>query len=233
MPDPIIEQNRRDNGIWVVIAAYNEAAAVGDVVQEVRSLFPNVIVVDDCSHDDTAAVAAGAGAMVLRHCINLGQGAALQTGIVRAVVCGAEVVVTFDADGQHRPVDAQTAARAVREGKGDLVCGSRFLGLKAIAMPASRRLGLRVVTGVTRLLTGLPVTDAHNGLRALSRNAALSIKITQNRMAHASEIIAQARRRGLRYAEVPVEVRYTHYSRGKGQRLLGGFRIIYDLILGG
>ena len=217
---------------WLVIAAYNEGAMVADVIRNAVPTFPNIVVVDDGSRDDTAAIACAAGAPVIRHPINLGQGAAIQTGIDFALGEGAAIVVTFDADGQHRVEDAMLLARAVDAGEADIVCGSRFLGLESVAMPPSRRATLRLAALFTRLSCGVPVTDAHNGLRALSRKAASRLRITQNRMAHASEIIAQVRTNRLRYKEYPVQIIYTDYSMAKGQKISNAVNILIDLLFG-
>ena len=215
-----------------MIAAYNEGAMVADVIRNAVPTFPNIVVVDDGSRDDTAAIACAAGATVIRHPINLGQGAAIQTGIDFALGEGAAIVVTFDADGQHRVEDAMLLARAVDAGEADIVCGSRFLGLESVAMPPSRRATLRLAALFTRLSCGVPVTDAHNGLRALSRKAASRLRITQNRMAHASEIIAQVRTNRLRYKEYPVQIIYTDYSMAKGQKISNAVNILIDLLFG-
>lgn len=214
----------------VVIAAYNEASMIGEVVADVLRLFGSVIVVDDGSRDATASQAHAAGATVLVHPINLGQGAALQTGLAYARTAGFEYMVTFDADGQHRPEDAQSMLALLRERDAQVALGSRFLGV-AENIPTSRRLLLRAATLFTRVTTGLKVTDAHNGLRVLRADAVDVIRIRQNRMAHASEILEEISRHDLRYLEAPVVVRYTDYSRAKGQSGFGAFNILLDLLL--
>jgi polyprenyl-phospho-N-acetylgalactosaminyl synthase len=218
--------------VWFVIPAYNEGVVVGDVVTGVVACGSRLVVVDDRSTDDTADRALDAGAVVVRHPVNLGQGAALQTGIEYALGQDARVIVTFDADGQHRVQDALRLAEAIWLDEADIVCGSRFLGTQAKDLPARRRALLRLAVLFTRLTTGVPVTDAHNGLRALNRRAATSLRITQNRMAHASELIAQVRRRRLRYMEMPVEIVYSEYTLRKGQRMSNSFNILTDLLLG-
>lgn len=216
--------------VAVVIAAFNEATAIGGVVAELRREFPWVVVVDDGSHDGTAGRAAEAGATVLVHPINLGQGAALQTGIDYAVRKGASHVATFDADGQHLVSDVVAMLALMREHGAQVVLGSRFLGATE-GMSRSRRLLLRAATLFTRITSGLRVTDAHNGLRVLRRDAAEAIEMRQNRMAHASEILDQIGSRGLRYVEAPVTIRYTEYSRAKGQSGWGSINILLDLML--
>jgi glycosyltransferase involved in cell wall biosynthesis len=217
--------------IIVVIAAFNEACLIGRVIGELRQTYPNVVVVDDGSSDSTAARALASGAIVLRHPVNLGQGAALQTGITFALAKGGEFVATFDADGQHASADIARMVHALMEHNAEVAIGSRFLG-KAVGIPLARRMLLRFAVLFDRLTTGLKVTDAHNGLRVFTRGAARKIKITQNRMAHASEILDQIARHKLRYVEVPVTISYTDHSLAKGQTLLGAADIVGDLVLG-
>ena len=216
------------SGAWVVIAAYNEGRAIGHVVAELASLPYRVVVVDDGSSDATAEIAARAGAEVLKHPINLGQGAALQTGIDYAVLRGASHVVTFDADGQHRAEDIAVLLAALSPRDADFALGSRFRGA-AVDLPPLRRLMLRAATVFTRLTTGLDVSDAHNGLRAMTRRGAERIRLRQNRMAHASEILHQIAASGLGYVEVPVTIRYSRYSLAKGQRASEFVVILLDL----
>ncbi|MEO7066639.1 MAG: glycosyltransferase family 2 protein [Rhodanobacter sp.] len=213
-----------------MIAAYNEGKVIAEVVRDALRLFPLIVVVDDGSPDSTGAAALSAGAVVLRHPINLGQGAALQTGIQYALQREIDFVVTFDADGQHRPEDVLKMLEALIRNGDQVALGSRFLG-ETVGMPASRRLLLKAATVFTRITTGLRVTDAHNGLRTFRRDAAEAITIRQNRMAHASEILEEIGRMQLTYCEVPVTIRYTEYSKAKGQSGFGAFNILIDLLL--
>lgn len=217
-------------GVYVVVPAYNEARAVYDVVREIRRLYEAVVVVDDGSGDATSAEARRAGAVVLRHVLNRGQGAALQTGIDYCRSRGARVIVTFDADGQHRVEDVDHLVAALERDKADIAVGSRFLDLQS-NVPKGRRLLLRVATRFMRLTSGVPLTDAHNGLRALGPDAASRIRITLDGMAHASEIIDQIHRHRLKVTEVPVVIRYSDYSMKKGQSGLAAFRIAFDYLM--
>jgi len=214
--------------IWLIIPAYNEAAVIGRVVADVIRRGYNVAVIDDGSTDETGRRAGATGAIVVTHPINLGQGAALQTGIQFALRRGADTIVTFDADGQHRPADIDSLIGALTTNNADFALGSRFLGA-AVAMPPSRRLLLMAATWFTRLTTGLNVSDTHNGLRAMTRRGASRIKLRQNRMAHASELLDEIARSGLRYVEVPVTIEYSRYSLAKGQRFADSLRILVDL----
>lgn len=187
--------------------------------------------VDDGSSDDSAALAAAAGAIVVRHPINLGQGAALRTGLDYALRDErADFFVTFDSDGQHRVEDALLMVERMEQGDLDILVGSRFLDART-KMGVLKRLVLKGAILFERVSTGVRLTDAHNGLRVLNRTAATSIRILQNRMAHASEIVSEIGRNKLRYAEFPVHVMYTEYSRSKGQSVWNAVNILSDLFL--
>lgn len=215
---------------WIVIPAFNEGPVIGDVVAGVRSRYRRVVVVDDCSRDETGVTALRAGAVVLRHSVNLGQGAALETGIRYVLSQGAEYIVTFDADGQHRVDDIAVLLDRQRETGADVVVGSRFLGV-ARGMPPLRRAVLKLAVLFVRLTSGVTMSDAHNGFRLFTRRAAERIRIRQNRMAHASEIVEQIGSLGLSMSEAPVTIVYTEYSLRKGQRLSNAFNIVWDMIL--
>ena len=210
-------QHRSDT--WVVIPAFNEAPVIGGVVAAVRAFFPHVLVVDDASSDDTAALAREAGAFTASHPVNLGQGAALQTG--------------FEADGQHDPADAAAMVDRAREEDLAFVLGSRFLDGERARVGAAKRAMLRLGAFIARARTGLALTDTHNGLRVIRADALGHVHLTHARMAHASQIISQLAASGLPGAEHPVTISYTEYSRGKGQPLLNSINIVVDLALGG
>lgn len=216
---------------WLVVPLYNEATVVRDVVKKARETFPNIVCVDDGSRDNSVAEALAGGAIVVQHPINLGQGAALQTGIDFALAQpGAEYFVTFDSDGQHRTEDAERMVQRLRTEPLDIVVGSRFLDDRTNAS-ALKKFVLRLAVIFERLSTGVKLTDAHNGLRALNRTAATEIRITQNRMAHASEIVGLIGKRKLRYAEEAVQIIYTDYSRAKGQSLWNSVNILSELFI--
>jgi polyprenyl-phospho-N-acetylgalactosaminyl synthase len=212
---------------WVVIAAYQERAVIRAVVAEVVAAGWRVVVVDDGSKDGTADAARVPGAQVLRHVVNLGQGAALQTGIDYALRKGARTLVTFDADGQHRIEDVPDLVAALATA--DVALGSRALG-GVEGAPASRKALLRTATAVSNRMSGMKLTDAHCGLRAFRASAAPALRITQDRMAHASELLRKIKQSGLRVVEVPVTVRYTDYSMAKGQSGFGAIRILFDYL---
>ena len=215
---------------WLVVPLYQEAAVVGDVVAQARATFPHVVCVDDGSADESAARAREAGAVVVRHPINLGQGAALQTGIDFVLSrTDAAYLVTFDADGQHQVADAVEMVRRAWEEDLAVVFGSRFLDRRT-RPGLLKRVVLKLAVWVTNRSTGLRLTDAHNGLRVIRRDAAEQVELRQDRMAHATEIVAQLGRTGLPWAEHPVHLLYTDYSRAKGQSLLNSVNILVDLV---
>lgn len=208
---------------------YNEATVVGDVIKGLLPNFPHVVCVDDGSSDGSQEVAREAGAIVVQHPVNLGQGAALQTGISYALRDPSTTeVVTFDADGQHRVEDALAMVARMRSGEADVVLGSRFLDDRT-QVSKVKRLVLRVAAVQSRWSTGMALTDAHNGLRAFDAGTAAKINLTQNRMAHASELIHQLADIEPRWVEHPVEIIYTDYSKAKGQSLLNSVNIVADL----
>jgi glycosyltransferase involved in cell wall biosynthesis len=213
--------------VWVVIAAYNEAAVIRDVVASVVRGGWSVALVDDGSSDETATAARAGGATVLRHVVNRGQGAALQTGIEFALRQGATKIVTFDADGQHDAADIPTLIAALDDA--DIVLGSRFLG-NVEGATRSRMALLKTAVVVSNGLSGMHLTDAHCGFRAFRASAAPALRITQDRMAHASELLRKIRTSGLRLVEAPVTIRYTEHSMKKGQGGLQAVRIMFDYV---
>jgi glycosyltransferase involved in cell wall biosynthesis len=215
---------------WVVIPAYNEARSIAGVVDGLRRAgYANVCVVNDGSRDGTGALALRAGAHVVEHITNFGQGAALQTGIDYALANGAQYVCTFDADGQHSVDSLGALLRAIDEANADVALGSRFLA-GGSKIPPLRRVLLLAALAFTRLHARLDVSDTHNGLRVFSRRAAQIVRIEQPQMAHASEILQKIGAARLHYVEVPVTIAYTDYSRAKGQSGFDSVKILLDLL---
>lgn len=220
-----------DVAAWIVIPLYNEETVIGGVIEGLLPFFPNVVCVDDGSTDDSAAVAQRAGAHLVRHPVNLGQGAALQTGIEFALSHpDCEYIVTFDADGQHRIEDALEMLEVARTQDVAIVFGSRFLDDRT--NPGwVKKVVLKTAIWVTNMTTGMKLTDAHNGLRVIRRDAAAQIDLKQDRMAHATEIVIELGGTGLPWREHPVELLYTDYSKGKGQSVLNSVNILVDLVV--
>jgi polyprenyl-phospho-N-acetylgalactosaminyl synthase len=228
---PVQHRRRHADDTWVVVPLYNESTVIADVVRGLRESFDHVICIDDGSTDGSAAAAAAAGARVLHHPINLGQGAALQTGFSYVgSKPEAKYVVTFDADGQHRIEDALEMLDLAKAEDLAVVFGSRFLDTRTDP-GVIKRIILKTAVWVTNLTTGLRLTDAHNGLRVIRTDAVRMIELDQDRMAHATEIVLKLGRTGLPWREYPVELLYTDYSKAKGQSVLNSVNILVDLLV--
>ncbi|NLZ64075.1 MAG: glycosyltransferase family 2 protein [Lentisphaerae bacterium] len=216
---------------WIIIPCYNEQEVLRDTVCRALETGLQIVIVDDASTPPAAEVLRGLPVHLIRHPLNLGQGAALQTGMDYARSQGAQAVLHFDADGQHRVEDIGQFLTALSEGA-DVVLGSRFLRPQDSAgVPRRKRLLLQCARCVNLLFTGLWLSDAHNGFRALNRRALQLICLQENRMAHASEILQQIRRHRLRVVEVPTQISYSAYAQAKGQRLSNSLNILLDLLL--
>ena len=224
----------RYQDVWIVVPAFNEASVIGDVIADIRSVFDHVVCVDDGSKDGTGDIALRAGAHVVRHPVNLGQGAAIQTGVEYARgQPGAQVFATFDADGQHRVKDVIAMIDRLSAEDVDLVVGTRFAEPSASKPPLVKRILLRTAAWLSPSSRQLGLTDAHNGLRVFNKKVADGLNITMSGMSHASEFITLAVENRWRVAEEPVEILYTDYSKSKGQPLLNGVNILFDGLLRG
>lgn len=211
---------------FIVIPAYNEAKTIAQVIEKLLNQnYDNIIVVNDGSSDETAEVVKNFPVHLINHAVNLGQGAALQTGNEYALEMGADAIVHFDADDQMKVDDIKKFLDGLQTGY-QVVLGSRYLSGNNKIPFLKKYLIHKPGIWVNWLFTGLKLTDVHCGFRALTSSAASKIKIRQNNMAHASEINALIKKYGLSYKEVPVEVTYHKF----GQGLRGGFKIIIDLI---
>lgn len=217
-----------------VMPAWNEAPRIKDAIFGVKAHVDQVIVVDDGSRDETAEAAREAGAVVLRHAVNRGQGAALKTGNIAALKLGADIVVHVDADGQHDPESISRLLEPIKSGEADVVFGSRFLGVQPEGMPLLRRAVLQGGRLFSNYALGIPhrVTDSQAGLRALTARAAREIDFRQNERAHCSEILRLVTRSSLRWREIPIRVRYTPDTLAKGNRTTDAFKIAWELLIG-
>jgi glycosyltransferase involved in cell wall biosynthesis len=216
--------------VVVVIPAYNEERTIVEVIQGLKQRgFTMLIVVDDGSSDRTGELASHEGVIRLRHILNRGLGGALGTGISAALRLGAEVIVTFDADGQHDPNDLSQLLHPIEVGEAEVVIGSRMLNPRG--MPYRRRMANWIANVVTYLLFGVWTTDSQSGLRAFSGRAATRMRIMTTGMEVSSEIIAETVRNRLQWKEVPVKALYTDYSLSKGQSFAAGLQTLMKLIL--
>ncbi|MCK9361052.1 glycosyltransferase family 2 protein [Patescibacteria group bacterium] len=224
--------------VIAVMPAFREETRISGAILGMKPLVDAIVVVDDGSGDATPLRAKEAGAIVLRHSLNRGQGAALRTGTDAALKLGADIVLHVDADGQHDPEYVPALLEPVKQGKADVVFGSRFLGNESESIPFARRLVLAAAKRFNAFALGIPhrVTDPQSGLRAMTASAARKIDFRQDRMAHCSEILRIVTRSDLRWIEVPARVHYTAETLAKGQggvsSPVAAFRIVWELLVG-
>ncbi|MEM4282377.1 MAG: glycosyltransferase family 2 protein [Candidatus Woesearchaeota archaeon] len=217
--------------IFIIIPAFNEEKIIRKVLTDLKSHgYKNLIVINDGSTDRTAEIAKEAGAIVLEHVVNRGQGAALRTGIDFALAHGADIIVTFDADGQHDPSDIPSLIAPIASGKADISLGSRFLGKKS-NVSFAKKLVLKAGAVFLMAMYGVRLTDSHNGLRAMSARAAKALELCSDKMEHASEIIEKIATKKLRYVEVPVTIKYTSYALADGQSPLAAIKIAFRMLV--
>lgn len=222
--------------IYFVIPAYNEGSAIGKVISDLqKSGFYNIVVVNDGSVDNTSEVVLQykkKGLVLLEHCINRGQGAALKTGINYAKEekkC--RYIVTFDSDGQHRINDLKKFITRLEKGGVDIVLGSRFLEKQSVKkVPFEKRIVLKGAIVITWFLSNMRLTDTHNGYRVMNKKAADKIEITMDGFEHSSEIIDEISTKKIPYAEVPVTIDYSEYSKQKGQKITNSIKIFLKMI---
>lgn len=220
--------------VVAVMPAFREESRISAAILGIKPLVDEVVVVDDGSGDATAMRAKEAGVVVLQHSLNRGQGAALRTGTDAALRLGADVVLHVDADGQHDPEFIPTLLAPIKEGKADVVFGSRFLGMEAQGMPFMRKMVLGAGKMFSSVVLGIPnrMTDPQSGLRAMTASAARRIDFRQDRMAHCSEILRLVTHSDLRWMEVPTRIRYTAETLAKGNKTSDAFKIVWQLLLG-
>jgi polyprenyl-phospho-N-acetylgalactosaminyl synthase len=217
--------------VYFIIPAWNEESVIKDVLGEVLKHYPHVVCVNDGSTDNTSEEISKTKATPVEHSINLGQGAALQTGIEYALQDPeASVFVTYDADGQHRLNDVAKMIKVLKDSDVDIVLGSRFLG-QVENLKTSKKLLLKAAILFTNKSTGLKLTDAHNGLRVFNRLFAEKLKLTFSDMTHASEIVERISRYNFKFVEMPVKIKYTQYSMSKGQSAINAINIAFDASL--
>ena len=210
--------------VWIVVPACNEEFSIGWVLDALRAEgWHDVIVVDDGSRDRTAEIARSKGALVIAHPKNMGLGAALRTGLTKARELGADVAVTFDADGQHDQNAVHALVDALSDA--DLVIGVR----RHLGIPLHKRVGNFILNLITCLFSGMLV-DSQSGSRAFGKRALEAIRIRSNRYEVSSEIIIQAKKYGLKVAQVPVMCFHTEYSKARGTTIASGFKIFWALI---
>lgn len=214
---------------WLIVPCYNEGTVIFDVLTHARETFPNIVAVNDGSRDDSAAQIRATGAHLVNHPVNLGQGAAIQTGVEYArSQPGARYFVTFDADGQHQVKDVVRMVERLRAEPVDIIVGTRFAGQDNSQVPWIKRVVLKTVVLLSPRTKKLGLSDAHNGLRAFNKKVADEMNIRMNGMSHASEIVTMIDNNGWRVDEEPVDILYTEYAMSKGQSLINGVNILAD-----
>ena len=216
--------------VYITIPMYNDEKMITKVIKNLNSKgYNNVVVVDDGSKDNGySVVKKNTKAIVTKHVVNRGQGAALQTGMEIAIDRGAKYIVHFDSDGQHDVKDLDHMLKTLIEGKYDIVLGSRFLQENKI--PLKKRIVLKGGIVFTYILSGIWLTDVHNGLRVMTTETAKKLNLQHDRMEHASEILDKVKSLNLKYKEVPVTIHYTDYSQAKGQSISNSINIAIKLI---
>jgi glycosyltransferase involved in cell wall biosynthesis len=217
--------------VYIIVPVYNEQPVLRATIQSLLASGFSIVVIDDGSatalHDEIHDLPI----YYLRHSVNLGQGAALQTGSTFALQQGAAYMIHFDADGQHSANDLEAMVKPLLQDEVDIVFGSRFAEKKKMEIPWMKQAVIHAGRYLNFLFTGILLSDAHNGFRSMNRKAAEKISITENRMSHASEILFLVKQHRLRYREVPVSITYTDYSKKKGQSVWNSIRIVFDLLL--
>jgi glycosyltransferase involved in cell wall biosynthesis len=217
--------------VYFIIPLYNEEEVIRKVIGKVLKQYPNVVCVNDGSSDSSANEVQKTSAVLVNHPINLGQGAAIQTGIEYALQDPkAEYFVTFDADGQHRLEDVKNMLNVIHDEQVDIVLGSRFLG-KVENINSTKKFILKLAVRFSNKTSGITLTDTHNGLRVFNRYVAENLNITMSDFSHASEIIERIAEKEFKYKEVPVTIKYTDYSRSKGQSMYNAVNIGFDVLL--
>lgn len=214
---------------YIIMPVYNEEQVVEDTIKGVLKSYPDIVCVNDGSTDNSAEKIGKTKAILVNHPINMGAGAATQTGIEFALQDkNAQYFVTFDSDGQHRVEDIAPMLKHLQDNNLDVVIGSRFLGeVENISGIKSLFLGFAKL--FNRFTTKVDITDPHNGLRVFNRKFAESLDITLHGFAHASEIVEHMGSGKFQYGEYPVTVLYTDYSLKKGQPMLNAVNIVFDL----
>ncbi|HRZ19203.1 MAG TPA: glycosyltransferase family 2 protein [Candidatus Dojkabacteria bacterium] len=216
--------------IYITIPMYNDEKMILNVIKDLNNAgYNNIVVVDDGSKDNGYNVVKDhTNAIVTRHIVNRGQGAALQTGMEIALDRGAKYIIHFDSDGQHDVKDLDKMLDTLVKGKYDIVLGSRFIQENKI--PLKKKIILRLGIFFTFLLSQIWLTDVHNGLRVMTAETARKLDLQHDRMEHASEILDKVKSLNLKYKEVPVTIHYTDYSQAKGQRISNSINIAMKLI---
>lgn len=217
----------------IIIPAFNEAKVIRDVLTHIPKKIAGIdsiqsVVVDDGSADNTYGVSGKIADVVLRNVINMGVGTATKLGLEYARSVDADIVVTLDADGQHNPRDISELIQPILDQQADIVIGSRMFD--SSKMPPIKRFGNWLMNLITYFVFGIWINDSQSGMKALSKKSLASIKLDSIGYEICSEIIGEAKSRGLKITEVPIETIYTDYSKAKGQNIFNAINIFTNII---
>ena len=194
--------------ITIGIPAYNEEKNIAKIIIKLKKITDSIIVCDDGSSDMTSEIAKNLGVIVISHKKNMGYGAAIRTIFEKSAEIGSDILVTFDADGQHKVEDVSRVLRPLENSEADIVIGSRFLG-KQSNVPNYRKLGIKVITQVTNSSIKTKLTDSQSGFRAYSKQVLSKISLSEIGMGISTEILIKASSEGLRITEVPITILYS------------------------
>ena len=193
--------------ITIGLPAYNEEKNIASVITKLKKITDSIIVCDDGSSDMTSEISKNLGAVVISHKKNMGYGAALRTIFQKSVELDSDILVTFDADGQHRIEDINKILQPLENNEADVVIGSRFLDNES-KIPNYRKIGIKVITKVTNASLKKKLTDSQSGFRAYNKQALTQISPSEMGMGISTEILIKASSKGLRIAEIPIIVLY-------------------------
>ena len=190
------------------IPAYNEEKNIAKIIINSKEFADQIIVCDDGSTDSTVAIAESLDAIVIKHPKNLGYGSAIHSIFLKAKEINADILVTVDADGQHRTQDITKVIEPIKKGDADLIIGSRFLGVSEEKIPEYRKIGIKIITKVTNSSLKNKITDSQSGFRAYSKKVISELNVSDMGMGISTEILIKSSSLGFRIAEVPIKILY-------------------------
>jgi len=193
--------------ITIGIPAYNEEKNIASIITKLKNITDSIIVCDDGSSDMTSEISKNLGAVVISHKKNMGYGAAIRTIFQKSIELDSDILVTFDADGQHRIDDVNKILQPLENNEADIVIGSRFLDNES-KVPNYRKIGIKVITQVTNASLKKKLTDSQSGFRAYNKQALTQISPSEMGMGISTEILIKASNKGLRIAEIPITILY-------------------------
>lgn len=219
------------NNIYVLIPVFNEEKIIEETINNLKVYFDHILIINDGSTDKTSAILENLDVIKINHPINLGQGAAIKTGIEYILkFSNADAVVTFDADGQHSVDDAILFAEKITTIKEEIIFGSRFLGFEK-NIPFFKRLLLKTAIYFTNLIYTVKMTDTHNGLKAIKRSCLEKLELNISGYGFETEIIMNISKNKILFKEEPTNVIYTEYSLSKGQSIFNAIKIFEEILL--